>query len=372
VKTLSSIAVSGATASATFGSTYSISGLVVTATYSDGTTADVTTSSTIDKPNTKVIGPQNVGVSYAEDSVTKTATYAVSVTTVGADQGGSATVYSGSVVPASNTVTNTTTVSAATSKYTATGVTLSSVTHTQVYGGGSTASTFYKLGSGSNVGKVVFTLPSTLYIKSMIVTAKQYSSDTAAITVSDGTTSATTAEISGTSSASTYDLSSSWASNVTGSKTITVSSSSSSADYRFYFGGISFTYTTTAASTQNFTDAEEATAWATYFTTCTQGNCHGSTIWSTVNTQYTGMSDTAKAYFVAHETSDTTIKAAYDRYVFARAQYGLTDFIGGSSGSAASLAASNNASYWALGAVLSVFALTTIGYISFSFKKKHQ
>jgi hypothetical protein len=372
VKTLSSIAVSGATASATFGSTYSISGLVVTATYSDGTTADVTTSSTIDKPNTKVIGPQNVGVSYAEDSVTKTATYAVSVTTVGADQGGSATVYSGSVVPASNTVTNTTTVSAATSKYTATGVTLSSVTHTQVYGGGSTASTFYKLGSGSNVGKVVFTLPSTLYIKSMIVTAKQYSSDTAAITVSDGTTSATTAEISGTSSASTYDLSSSWASNVTGSKTITVSSSSSSADYRFYFGGISFTYTTTAASTQNFTDAEEATAWATYFTTCTQGNCHGSTIWDTVSAQYAGMSDTAKAYFVAHESSDTTIKAAYDRYTFARAQYGLTDFIGGSSGSAASLAASNNASYWALGAVLSVFALTTIGYISFSFKKKHQ
>jgi hypothetical protein len=91
-----------------------------------------------------------------------------------------------------------------------------------------------------------------------------------------------------------------------------------------------------------------------------------------VSAQYAGMSDTAKAYFVAHESSDTTIKAAYDRYVFARAQYGLTDFIGGSSGSAASLAASNNASYWALGAVLSVFALTTIGYISFSFKKKHQ
>jgi hypothetical protein len=92
-----------------------------------------------------------------------------------------------------------------------------------------------------------------------------------------------------------------------------------------------------------------------------------------VSAQYAGMSDTAKAYFVAHETSDTTIKAAYDRYTFALGQYTtLTDFIGGSSGSAASLAASNNASYWALGAVLSVFALTTIGYISFSFKKKHQ
>jgi uncharacterized protein YjdB/endonuclease I len=362
VKTLSSIAVSGATASATFGSTYSISGLVVTATYSDGTTADVTASSTIDKPNTKVIGPQNVGVSYAEDSVTKTATYPVSVTTVGANQGSSATVYNGSIVP-NVAVTDGTEINTA-GGFTATGVTLSSFAETKTYGDGS--STQYRLGTSSASGSITFTLGSTIYLKSVTLNVAQYKTDSATVYVTDGTTTASSAISSSTTS---LDFSSNWASNMTGTSSIKVYNTAK--NNRFFLSGVTFTYTTTASS-QIFTDAEEATAWATYFTTCTSGNCHGSTIWSTVNTQYTGMSDTAKAYFVAHESSDTTIKAAYDRYVFARAQYGLTDFIGGSSGSAASLAASNNASYWALGAVLSVFALTTIGYISFSFKKKHQ
>lgn len=360
---LSSIKVTGATASATFGSTYSTSGLVVTATYSDGTTKNVTASSEISTPNTKVIGPQTPSVSYTEDSVTKMATYAVDVTTVGAIQGDSATVYNGSIVP-NATVNNGTDISSD-GAFSATGVTLSSFAATATYGDGS--STQYRVGSKSNAGDITFTLSSTVYLKSVILNVAQYSTESATAYVTDGTTTASGAISSSTTS---LNFSSNWASNTTGTTSIKVYNNAGKS--RFYFTGVTFTYTTTAASVQNFTDAEEATAWATYFTTCTQGNCHGSTIWDTVSAQYAGMSDTAKAYFVAHESSDTTIKAAYDRYTFARAQYGLTDFIGGSSGSAASLAASNNASYWALGAVLSVFALTTIGYISFSFKKKHQ
>jgi uncharacterized protein YjdB/endonuclease I len=361
---LSSISVSGATASATFGSTYSTSGLVVTATYSDGTTKNVTASSEISTPNTKVIGPQTPSVSYTEDSVTKMATYAVDVTTVGAIQGDSATVYNGSIVP-NATVNNGTDISSD-GAFSATGVTLSSFAATATYGDGS--STQYRVGSKSNAGDITFTLSSTVYLKSVILNVAQYSTESATAYVTDGTTTASGAISSSTTS---LNFSSNWASNTTGTTSIKVYNNAGKS--RFYFTGVTFTYTTTAASVQNFTDAEEATAWATYFTTCTQGNCHGSTIWDTVSAQYAGMSDTAKAYFVAHETSDTTIKAAYDRYTFALGQYTtLTDFIGGSSGSAASLAASNNASYWALGAVLSVFALTTIGYISFSFKKKHQ
>jgi hypothetical protein len=304
-----------------------------------------------------------VSVSYTEDSVTKTATYAVDVTTVGAIQGDSATVYNGSIVP-NATVNNGTDISSD-GAFSATGVTLSSFAATATYGDGS--STQYRVGSKSNAGDITFTLSSTVYLKSVILNVAQYSTESATAYVTDGTTTASGAISSSTTS---LNFSSNWASNTTGTTSIKVYNNAGKS--RFYFTGVTFTYTTTAASVQNFTDAEEATAWATYFTTCTQGNCHGSTIWDTVSAQYAGMSDTAKAYFVAHESSDTTIKAAYDRYTFARAQYGLTDFIGGSSGSAASLAASNNASYWALGAVLSVFALTTIGYISFSFKKKHQ
>jgi len=361
---LSSISVSGATASATFGSTYSTSGLVVTATYSDGTTKNVTASSEISTPNTKVIGPRDVNVSYTDNGVTKATTYSVDVTTVGAIQGDSATVYNGSIVP-NATVNNGTDISSD-GAFSATGVTLSSFAATATYGDGS--STQYRIGSKSNAGDITFTLSSTVYLKSVILNVAQYSTESATAYVTDGTTTASGAISSSTTS---LNFSSNWASNTTGTTSIKVYNNAGKS--RFYFTGVTFTYTTTAASVQNFTDAEEATAWATYFTTCTQGNCHGSTIWDTVSAQYAGMSDTAKAYFVAHETSDTTIKAAYDRYTFALGQYTtLTDFIGGSSGSAASLAASNNASYWALGAVLSVFALTTIGYISFSFKKKHQ
>jgi hypothetical protein len=289
---------------------------------------------------------------------------AVDVTTVGAIQGDSATVYNGSIVP-NATVNNGTDISSD-GAFSATGVTLSSFAATATYGDGS--STQYRIGSKSNAGDITFTLSSTVYLKSVILNVAQYSTESATAYVTDGTTTASGAISSSTTS---LNFSSNWASNTTGTTSIKVYNNAGKS--RFYFTGVTFTYTTTAASVQNFTDAEEATAWATYFTTCTQGNCHGSTIWDTVSAQYAGMSDTAKAYFVAHETSDTTIKAAYDRYTFALGQYTtLTDFIGGSSGSAASLAASNNASYWALGAVLSVFALTTIGYISFSFKKKHQ
>jgi len=77
-KTLSSIAVSGATTSFTVGDTFSFGG-TVTATYSDSTTADVTSSTTFSGYNMSSAGNQTVTASYTEGEVTKTATYGITV-----------------------------------------------------------------------------------------------------------------------------------------------------------------------------------------------------------------------------------------------------------------------------------------------------
>ena len=79
-KTLSSIALSG-TYPTTFtqGGTFSHDGMTVTATYSDSTTADVTSSATFSGYNLSNTGNQTVTVSYTEGVVTKTATYTITV-----------------------------------------------------------------------------------------------------------------------------------------------------------------------------------------------------------------------------------------------------------------------------------------------------
>ena len=77
-KTLSSISVSGYTTSFTVGDTFSFGG-TVTATYSDETTADVTSSATFSGYNMSTAGNYTVTVSYTEGGVTKTATYSITV-----------------------------------------------------------------------------------------------------------------------------------------------------------------------------------------------------------------------------------------------------------------------------------------------------
>jgi hypothetical protein len=309
-----------------------------------------------------------VNVSYTEDSLTKTATYSVDVTTVGAIQGSGAGGYTLVTDAASLAVGDQVFIAASGSDYAMSttqntnnrgqvAITKDTATNTATFTG---SVQIFTLQAGTTSGTYSFydsTAKGYIYANS---SSKNYlktettldANGSWTISISNGVASVT-ANGSNTHNILQY--------NVTAS--IFSCYSSSQADVALY----------KASASQLFTDAEEATAWATYFTSCTSSNCHTASIWNTVNTQYTGMSDTAKAYFVAHESSDATIKAAYDRYTFALGQYPtLTDFIGGASGSAASLTASDTASYWALGAILSVFALTTIGYISFSFKKKHQ
>lgn len=79
-KTLDSIALSG-TYTTTFpqGGTFNHTGMTVTATYSDSTTADVTSNASWSSPDMSTTGSQTVTVSYTEGSVTKTATYTITV-----------------------------------------------------------------------------------------------------------------------------------------------------------------------------------------------------------------------------------------------------------------------------------------------------
>ena len=79
--TLSSIAVNTENAAISYkiGDTFSTAGIVVTATYSDETTKDVTTSAEFSTPDMSAEGTPEVTVSYTEGSVTKTATFTIKV-----------------------------------------------------------------------------------------------------------------------------------------------------------------------------------------------------------------------------------------------------------------------------------------------------
>jgi uncharacterized repeat protein (TIGR02543 family) len=79
-RTLSSIALSG-TYPTSFeqGDAFSHEGMTVTATYSDASTADVTSSATFTGYDMSTAGDQTVTVSYTESGTTKTATYDINV-----------------------------------------------------------------------------------------------------------------------------------------------------------------------------------------------------------------------------------------------------------------------------------------------------
>lgn len=78
-KTLSSIALSGQTTAFSLGAEFSFDG-TVTATYSDGTVADVTANAVVNStPNMNTAGTYTITVSYTEDGNEVTATYDIEV-----------------------------------------------------------------------------------------------------------------------------------------------------------------------------------------------------------------------------------------------------------------------------------------------------
>lgn len=80
-KDLSSIAISGNYPTSFYtGDDFTTEGATVTATYSDNTTADVTSKATFTGYDMETAGTQSVTVSYTESGVTKTTSYSITVT----------------------------------------------------------------------------------------------------------------------------------------------------------------------------------------------------------------------------------------------------------------------------------------------------
>lgn len=88
-KTLSSISINtnNVTTVFTVGDTFSYSGLVVTANYSDSTSATVSPTS-VSSPDMSSAGQKTITVSYTESGTTKTATYTITVNASGGGGGG--------------------------------------------------------------------------------------------------------------------------------------------------------------------------------------------------------------------------------------------------------------------------------------------
>ena len=81
--TLASIAVSGQKTAFNVGETFTHDTAVVTATYSDNTTKNVTSSATFSQPDMSTAGTKTVTVSYTEGTVTETTTYDITVSAGG-------------------------------------------------------------------------------------------------------------------------------------------------------------------------------------------------------------------------------------------------------------------------------------------------
>ena len=160
-KTLSSISVVGQTVSFTRGDSFSFGG-TVTATFSDGTTSDVTTSSTFSGYNMETLGSQTVTVTYTYNETTKTTTFEIFIgtgRTVIETTTISGYVLIGTITYPSNTQTiSSNSISVSTSGYTA------------------IESNSIRLGSGSNTGSVTVT-STTTNITKVVVSAKSYGSD---------------------------------------------------------------------------------------------------------------------------------------------------------------------------------------------------
>lgn len=111
-KALASISATKTVTSYTVNDTLATNDITVTATYTDSTSADVTASATIDTSNVDMstAGTYNIAVSYTEDSITKSATIPITVSSSGVNPtiiidatfNGTISAKSGAVTPTVN------------------------------------------------------------------------------------------------------------------------------------------------------------------------------------------------------------------------------------------------------------------------------
>lgn len=229
---LDSIAISGQTTSFVVGDTFTVGSGVVTATYNNSSTANVTASTSFSGYDMSTAGTQTVTASYTEGGVTRTATYSITVTS--GQQSGSFEIafLAGTRSSDSSTALDSTTIAyevSAGATYIA-----SYTTITKVYGG----KTGYglKFGTSSAIGDLVFATSSTVQaqsITSIVLSTAQYSTDTGTfgIYINGSSTSSGTVTPSAGTTTITLD-----------SATVITSIEIKTSAKRAYLKGITFNY----------------------------------------------------------------------------------------------------------------------------------
>jgi hypothetical protein len=240
-----SLSVSGM-GSATFGG--SVSGVSVHAIYRDGRYRDVTSACTF-TPVSNTLGSQTYNVNYTHNGQSLTSTCTVDVTNVNATPYNTAsTQYSGSIIPLRNASFYDEEIAGGVSAYTVNleaGVSLSSASHSHIYGpnyDSSASIKMYCLGeeSSGTAGTIVYHFSTPIVITSMSLEAKSlYTQDyqSASITVTDSNGVSGGAYYIYTDTATSYPLYS-WGTWTKAITSLTVSNPGRAVD----FGGITFTY----------------------------------------------------------------------------------------------------------------------------------
>jgi hypothetical protein len=262
-KLVTSLSISGADSIsfANQGQSYAYS---VTATFEDGSQADVTSMVSANEIATKTLGQQTLTVSYAGASASKT----VDVTNVNAIRTESLSRL-GSITPKKLTKTSDDWIYDSVDNYVTTNVSLASVSHYEVYGSYKNGTAYplfsYRSINAWNLAHTVFTLEKNYHVDALSLYASLYTSGTAPrFSVSNGTITEIVTVLSGTT---TYNLAD-FANSDISTLTIAALAAADGTYPSFYLGPITFTMT---SSMTYFTPTEQAEATKTYieqFNTC--------------------------------------------------------------------------------------------------------
>ncbi len=327
-KTLSSISVSGQTTSFTVGDTFSFGG-TVTATYSDSSTANVTSSATFSGYNMSTAGTQTVTVSYTEGGVTKTTTYSITVTS----SGGSSTIPSSSYTFSSNTTeyNASPTFANVTNNFDSSVFTVASQSNIRVGSSGNSSSAysksdymFYATSSADSVLSIYLNNTDYIISKVSITACKNISTETP--TMSCGNLTTTVTDLSPKGTYNYYPLDAGF--------TITVSSA------RVFISQI--TISVIEAS-------NEYLGWGQAFMEMTNDECSTQSLstdtWANCNTIYTNNVDSStKSTILSYTASNSGdyCAQAVARYDYIVAYYGTSTYSNFIGRNIASLSRINN------------------------------
>ena len=337
----------------TVGDTFDTTGLVVTAAYSDNTTADVTSSCTLNPLNGATLstaGSQTVVVSY--NSLTTNFAVTVNAAT---STGATKTITKDSAnMPTAYTTTA--------SSFVLEGITMS-LTNVAYYSA-SGADIQFKKSSGG----LMYNTSDDGAVTQIVIVVNRGS----APTIYTGSSSnPTSGSITPTSSSSTYTYT-----FPSGTHYYSILNTTSSA------GGYTSIAITYAGSSS---DSEAASNWAATFVTTMSGICANTQANSTASTSlvnawasqysaYSSLSSAAKTLVASTTTTDTNIQAAQAKYIYILNKYGTASFTSGnylgltiSSGAYVGVTKTDSSESVA---ILVVSLMLTAGLASFYFLRK--